>query len=323
MLKIEGLTVRFGGEDVPEAVSDVSLELKEREKIAIIGETGSGKSVLLMAILGMLPESTHIAGSAMLDMDRCGEKAVSEIGSGSLELIGLSQRELCRIRGTVISYVPQGSGNGMNPLLTVGYQVAEPLIVHDRMPKKKAIQRAVEALRFFDFGNEEKLIGQYPHQLSGGMRQRTMIAMGLAEGAPILFADEPTKGLDDERIRMVEDAFARLTNQAVLCVTHDLRFARVTADRIAVMYSSQIVEWTTRDQFFEDALHPYSKAMTAALPENGLHANMGFAPPREDENRISGCHFYDRCSLRSDKCRKNPPLIQLSDKRKVRCWRYE
>lgn len=307
MLELQNITVRFGGPGASPAVDDVSLTLGEREKVAIIGETGSGKSVLLLAVLQMLPSVAAVTGKALLE---------------GTDLLSLPQREMNRIRGARIAYVPQGSGNGMNPLLRVGYQVGEPLMIHQGLSPKAAIRKAVEVLRRFDFGEEEKLARQYPHTLSGGMRQRAMIAMGVAQGAPILFADEPTKGLDSRRIAMVAEAFHRLEEQAILCVTHDLRFAREIAQRVAVIYASQQVEQAGREEFFREPLHPYSQAMLAALPENGLRADLGFAPPREDKELAGACHYYRRCPWKCERCRVNPPLFDLGGGRKVRCWKY-
>ena len=305
MLDIEHLSVRFGG--ASEAVSDISLSVGEKEKVVLVGETGSGKSVLLLAILQMLPASASVSGRALLD---------------GTDLLTLSPKEMNRVRGERISYVPQGSGNGMNPLLPVGYQVGEPLMIHQNLSKKEALAWAVAALRRFDFGQEEKLARQYPHTLSGGMRQRAMIAMGVAQGAPLLFADEPTKGLDGHRIELVVDAFRRLEDQAILCVTHDLRFAQEVAQQMAVLYASQQVEWCSKEAFFREPLHPYSQAMLAALPENGLQAETGFAPPREDSQLAGACRYYRRCPWKRSRCRENPPFFPVGDGRKVRCWNY-
>lgn len=307
MLKVENLTVCFGEKGSPEAVTDVSFELKEKEKIAIIGETGSGKSVLLQAMLKMLPETATISGNVYLE---------------GKNILTLSEKEMNHIRGVRISYVPQGSGNGMNPLMKTGYQVGEPLMIHQKLSKKNAIGRAIKVLKRFDFKDTEKLARQYPHVLSGGMRQRAMIAMGVAEGAPLLFADEPTKGLDERRILMVTETFSRLKEQTILCVTHDLRFARAIAETISVMYASQQIEWCKKEDFFSNPLHPYSQALLAALPENGLQAGMGFAPPRESAELIEACHYYRRCPWKCEKCKKNPPLFEVENGRKVRCWKY-
>lgn len=307
MLKIENLSVRFGGKGVPDAVTDISLEVKKGEKVVLLGETGSGKSVLLLAVLRMLPEAAHISGRVLLN---------------ETDLMTLSEEKMNQVRGKEISYVPQGSGNGMNPLLRVGFQVGEPLMIHQGFSVHQAVEKAIVTMKRFDLKNEEKLAGEYPHMLSGGMRQRAMISMGVVENAPVLLADEPTKGLDSRRIDQVADAFLKLQEQAILCVTHDIRFAGRIAGKVAVLYASQQVEYASHDDFFRNPLHPYSQALLAALPENGLHADMGFAPPRENREEAGACHFYSRCPYRSGECRKTPPLFSVAGGRKVRCWKY-
>lgn len=304
MLTFSHITVRFGGEGTPNAIDDISLDVKEKEKVFLIGETGSGKSVLLMAVLGMLPKSATVLGEALLN---------------GKNILGLSEKELRSIRGTQIAYIPQGSGNGMNPLLKVGYQVGEPLLIHEHMKKKLAIARVIEQLKNFDLGKEETVVKSYPYMLSGGMKQRSLIAMGVMEKAPILFADEPTKGLDQERIQNVTDCFQKLIEQTIVCVTHDLRFAREAADTICVLYSSEAIEIAPKEAFFSQPLHPYSRAIIDALPENGLKVSEGFAPPRE--GFLGGCRYAKRCSHCTKQCEKRPPLIE-KEGRKVRCWLY-
>lgn len=307
MLELHNITVRFGREGTPNAIDDISLTANDHEKVFLIGETGSGKSVLLMAVLGMLPKSAHITGEALLN---------------GKNILGLSQRELRKIRGKEIAYIPQGSGDGMNPLFQVGYQVGEPLMIHQKMRKKNAIARAIEQLRRFDLGEEEALVRKYPHMLSGGMKQRSLIAMGVMEETPVLFADEPTKGLDPERIRTIIDCFAKLQDQTILCVTHDLRFAKAAAEKICVLYASEAIELSDRESFFDKPLHPYSQAILAALPENGLKVSQGFAPPRTDADTAKGCHYARRCPHCTEKCKnKKPPMLD-ADGRKVRCWLY-
>ena len=299
MLEIEGVSIRFG--DNPEAVSDTTFTVGDGDRLAVVGETGSGKSVLLLAALGLLPASARVTGSIRLN---------------GRELLGCREREFNRIRGKEIAYIPQGSGNGLNPLYTVGHQLCEAIRKYQPCTRKEAL---VQAAALLEYG--VALCRSYPFQLSGGMRQRVLIAMGIAAGADLVLADEPTKGLDRRRIALVEDAFQRLGERTLLCVTHDLRFAHAISSRVVVMYASQQIESGDSPSFFAEPLHPYSRAMLEALPENGLHANMGFAPPRQDVDAQSVCHFYGRCPWRSERCRKAPPLMTVG-KRKVRCWKY-
>ena len=304
MLEIEEVSIHFGNN--PEVVSDATFTVNDGDRLAVIGETGSGKSVLLLAVLGLLPASARITGSIRLN---------------GRELLGCRERELSQIRGKEIAYIPQGSGNGLNPLYTVGHQLCETIQKHRHCTRKEALLQAAALLESFGLEHGEDLCRSYPFQLSGGMRQRVLIAMGIAAGAELVLADEPTKGLDRRRITLVEDAFHRLGERTLLCVTHDLRFAKDISSRVIVMYASQQIESGDSRSFFEEPLHPYSRAMLEALPEHGLHANMGFAPPRQDQDARSDCHFYDRCPWRSERCRKAPPLLAVGE-RKVRCWKY-
>ncbi len=304
MLKIEKVSIRFG--DNPEAVSDTSIELLQGHKMVVIGETGSGKSVLLLAILKMLPRSAVVSGEILFD---------------GKDLLKCGSEEMTHIRGARISYIPQGSGNGMNPLYTVGHQLSESMMKHKKMKPKAALEKSAALLEQFGLADGRKLCRAYPFMLSGGMRQRALIAMGIAADAELVLADEPTKGLDRHRIEMVVDAFRNLDDRPILCVTHDLRFAKAIASKIVVMYASQQIECADSEAFFSRPLHPYAQAMLAALPENGLQANMGFAPPRRDEDAQKGCHFYDRCADKTERCRRAPPMVQYGD-RKVRCWKY-
>ena len=226
MLELCDLTVRFGKEGSANAVEEISLKIEDREKVFLIGETGSGKSVLLMAILGMLPDSAAITGRAVLD---------------GRDILNLPEKEMRKIRGTKIAYIPQGSGEGMNPLLRAGYQIGEPRVIHQKERMAQAIRAAAGQLE--RFGLKKEVLRQYPHTLSGGMKQRSLIVMGVMEQAPVLFADEPTKGLDPARILQIVDCFAKLKEQTLLCVTHDLRFAQAAAEKICVLYASQAVEY--------------------------------------------------------------------------------
>ncbi len=304
MLQINDVTVQFGSN--PEVVSGADMQIHNGEHLAIIGETGSGKSVLLQAILGILPKSARVSGSIKLD---------------GKELLNCSERELNRIRGRQIAYIPQGSGNGLNPLYTIGHQLRETIRKHCRCSKKDATALAVTLLESFGLENGAALCRNYPFQLSGGMRQRVLVAMGIAAGADLVLADEPTKGLDNRRIAQVADAFQQLGDRTLVCVTHDLRFAKTISSHVVVMYASQQIESSSSEAFFYEPLHPYSRTMLEALPENGLQTNMGFAPAREDSDAQSCCHFYGRCPYASQKCLKMPPMVSVGE-RKVRCWKY-
>lgn len=304
MLKIKNVSIKFAKGS--EVVSNVSMDISPKDKMVIIGETGSGKSVLLLSILRMLPSNTSVSGEIILE---------------NQNLLRANKKEIYEVRGKKIAYIPQGSGNGMNPLYTVGHQIRESLRKHRKISKREAMEKSVELLKNFGMENGREICSKYPFMLSGGMRQRALIAMGIANDADIILADEPTKGLDVERIKMVIDAFHKLEDKTILCVTHDLRFAKAIGSKITVMYASEQIECCTSEEFFSNPLHPYSKALIEALPENGLHASMGFAPPRSGGENKECCHFYHRCIYKTEKCLQSPPLIQYGH-RKVRCWKY-
>lgn len=210
----------------------------------------------------------------------------------------------------------------MNPLLKVGYQVAEPMIEFQAMTKQEAFEQAISWMERLKIKNARKTAQSYPHRLSGGMRQRALIAMGLATDAEIILADEPTKGLDNERIRGVIDIFHHMEHRTILCVSHDLRFANEIADRICVMHQAKQVEYCTKEEFFENPLHPYSKMLLAALPENGLHcAKHNFHQRMMEHHHHGGCPFYGWCPEHMERCLTPPPMVTIGE-RKVRCHRY-
>lgn len=304
MLDIEQLSVDFpvqGGSIRP--VDHVCLQVMDQKRHVIVGETGSGKSVLLATILGL-----------------GGGRVEGSICWNGRELVGLGAREFARLRGSEIAYIPQGNASGMNPLIRNGHQIGEPLIVHRGAKRREAFRQAVEAMRRLDFSRPEHWAKHYPHNLSGGMKQRALVAMGTIAGSRLLLADEPTKGLDDARRKEVEALFCGLKGTTLLCVSHDLRFTRRIADSVSVMYAGQLLETCRCEELFENPLHPYSRMLIASMPENGFHFPEGFAPSHHDYARL-GCRFADRCPDARARCGDPPPVVQFSE-RQVQCWRY-
>ena len=301
MISIRNLSVSFDGQAA--VVDNLSLDIEKDKITAVIGESGSGKSVTICALLGILPKEAQVQGSAML---------------GEIDLLALSEKEMNILRGKTIGYVPQGGGNSMHPLLTVGTQIAEPIAVHQKVKKRDALQIASDWLDKVGLKPAKKIAGAYPHTLSGGMKQRALIAMGMAGGAEILLVDEPTKGLDRERIEQIEELFKNLSGITILCVTHDLRFARNIADKICVMYGGEAVEFADTDSFFSEPKHPYSQMLLASLPENGMACPDNFTPPIEEK---SGCLFYHRCPSRIASCTDEIQTIAAGN-HQVRCCLY-
>ena len=304
MLEIKNLTICFG-EGAPAVAEDICLTVNSGDRICIIGETGSGKSVLLQATLRLLPSNAIIHGEVLLD---------------GKNLLTQPIEKLYAVRGHEIGYIPQSSGGSLNPLMTIGQQLNEAMHLNLSLSKKERKKRIIQMLRQYHLGDEERLYSRYPHQLSGGMRQRVLVIMGLCTNAPYVFADEPTKGIDFSRVQLIEESFRNLGNRALLCVTHDLQFAQNISQQITVLYAAQQVESGPTKEVLSVPLHPYTKALLMALPQNGAVATMGFAPPHQ-EFAYSGCRFYNRCSQRCEKCLTIPPMICVGE-RKVRCWLY-
>lgn len=301
MIEIKNLTIQFNRQ--PPVVEDMSLTVPEGGRTVILGESGSGKSVTLAAILGILPNDAAVRGSIKI---------------GGAEVLGLKERELRKIRGKVIGYIPQGSGNGMNPLMTVGEQVSEPLVEHRGLKKDEALQKAKAWMERLGLAPADKLAKAYPHTLSGGMRQRALMAMGAAGGARILLADEPTKGLDEKRIAEVEKFLRTLDDRTLLCVSHDIRFAGRIADTVCVMYGGKTIEVAAAKTFFKKPKHPYSKMLLEALPENGLNCPGGYAPSID---KRFACAFAHRCPQASGKCLEAPKMVR-AEQHYVRCHLY-
>ena len=301
MIEIKNLTIQFNRQ--PPVVEDMSLTVPEGGRTIILGESGSGKSVTLAAILGILPSDAAVRGSIKI---------------GGTEVLGLRERELRKIRGKVIGYIPQGSGNGMNPLMTVGEQVSEPLVEHSGLKKDEALQKAKAWMERLGLTPADKLARAYPHTLSGGMRQRALMAMGAVGGARILLADEPTKGLDEKRIAEVEKLLLSMDDRTLLCVSHDIRFASRIADTVCVMYGGKTGEVAPAKAFFKKPKHPYSKMLLEALPENGLNCPSGYAPSID---KRFACAFANRCPQASGKCFETPEMVRV-EQHNVRCHLY-
>ncbi|MCL6635650.1 MAG: ABC transporter ATP-binding protein [Peptococcaceae bacterium] len=306
MFIVNNLTVEFPAPaGVIRAVDGVGLEIQNGEKMALVGETGSGKSVLLLALLRLLPAGARVFGEVWYD---------------GRDLLSCSPEEIRRIRGKEVAYVPQGAGGALNPVLNVGSQVAEPLVVHLGLNKKEAFRKAVSLLDRLGIPDAGQRAREYPHQYSGGMKQRALVAMGVAADARVLLADEPTKGVDWQRREEILHLFLSLQEKTILAVTHDLWFAERFARRVAVMYAAQLVEVALREDFFDRPLHPYGQALLAAMPARGLVSLPGYAPGHAGYGEPE-CRFAKRCPRAFGDCQKEPPVFER-DGRLVRCWLY-
>ncbi len=314
LLTIEGLRTTFqtyAGE--VQAVRGVDLTVYEGEVLAVVGESGSGKSVTMMSALRLLPRNARITGKAIFD---------------GVDLLGLSDREMRRIRGREIGMVFQDPMTGLNPTLTIGQQLTEGLKLHLQMSPADANERAVELLRMVGVPEPERRLKQYPHEFSGGMRQRVMIAIALACNPRLIIADEPTTALDVTIQAQILELMRRLQREhstSVIMITHNLGVVAGMADRVAVMYGGQVVEVGPVDQIFHDPRHPYTWALLRSVPRMDMPRQKLLAIPGSPPNLLnppSGCAFHPRCPYAMRVCAEETPALEAlgAEGRTVRCW---
>ncbi|MDD2360847.1 MAG: ABC transporter ATP-binding protein [Syntrophaceticus schinkii] len=306
LLSIRNLkTIFYTEEGQVKASDDINLDLAEGKTIGLIGETGCGKSVLGLSILRLLPRNASIKGNIFYKKQ---------------DLLQLTDEQMRQLRGKEIALIPQSPSTSLNPVLKIGFQITEALQLHQKLAQKKAQKVAVDMLRFLNLPDPEKKVLEYPHQLSGGMKQRVLAAIGMAGKPSLLIADEPTKGLDAVlRVQVVEvlRQLTQKTGAAMLLITHDLKVAASLCDEIAVMYAGEIVEHGQTPQVLTDPSHPYTRALLASLPNNGLHPIPGYSPSLI--NLPFGCKFYLRCKQAQDICSKKRPPLEKTNGRYVRC----
>ena len=298
------------------AVNGVSYSVDAGKVLGVVGESGSGKSVSAMSVLRLLDNNGFIESG--------------EIYFDGKELTKLSLNEMYKIRGNAISVIFQEPMTSLNPVFTVSKQISEPLMIHQKMSKKEAAQKAIELLADVKIPNPEVVAAQYPHQLSGGMRQRVMIAMALACKPKLLIADEPTTALDvtiQAQILKLMNELKEKNGTAVLFITHDLGVINQMADDVAVMYCGQVVELAPAHTIFHDNVfsHPYTEGLMASIPRLDTPANTrleaipGAVPHPLDLPK--GCKFAPRCKYATDRCRaEEPELVPVSDKQQIRCF---
>ncbi len=297
------------------AVDGVTLYVPKGKTLGVVGESGCGKSVMALSILRLLEEPGKIVGG--------------EICFNNENLLQKSEKEMRDIRGNNISMIFQEPMTSLNPVYTIGEQISESYRVHQNMGKREAYQESLEMLKLVGIPSPEKRLRQYPYELSGGMRQRVMIAMALACRPDLLIADEPTTALDvtiqAQILELIKELQAKL-NMSVIIITHDLGIIAETCDRVAVMYCGNIVEQSDAEALFNRPRHPYTAGLFNSLPRHDqekeeLEAILGYVPsPRE---MPQGCRFSPRCSYAEDICRQqNPDLKTLENDSAVRCWIY-
>ncbi|MBT7071261.1 MAG: ABC transporter ATP-binding protein [Anaerolineae bacterium] len=315
LLRVENLQTHFRTEEgLVHAVNGISYALEKGEILGIVGESGSGKSVSVLSLMGLIPQPPGvISGQAFFE---------------GKDLMQLPPEELRKIRGNKISMIFQDPMTSLNPVLTIGEQIYETLEEHTDMNEAEARERIIELLALVGIPMPEERVGQYPHQFSGGMRQRAMIAMGLACDPQLLIADEPTTALDVTIQAQIVDLVKGLQDEigmAVIWITHDLGVVAGLVNRVAVMYAGHIVETAPVKILYKNPRHPYTIGLLGSLPrlDEDTHQELvsikGMPPDLIDYP--SGCPFTARCTYVIDKCwQENPKLSSLSEEHAIACW---
>ena len=320
LLQIKGLKTHFFTDDgVSPAVDGVDYEVRKGETLGVVGESGCGKSVTALSIMRLIPDPPGkiIAGDILFE---------------NQSLLSLSNEEMRRIRGNKISMIFQEPMTSLNPVYTIGNQISEALRLHQGLTKKDAHDRSIEMLQLVGIPLPERRVNEHPHQLSGGMRQRAMIAMALSCNPSLLIADEPTTALDVTIQAQILDLMVSLKadlDTAIILITHDLGVVAESAARVVVMYAGKVVEEADVYNIFEDPLHPYTEGLLESIPRID-HSTQKKARLTEIQGVVpipsqlpAGCHFHPRCPKVMDVCRhENPVLKEEKADHRVRCWLY-
>ena len=316
LLEVKGLKTYFkDSRGLVPAVDGVDFILHKGETLGIVGESGCGKSMTAMSILHLLPPK-------------------GEIVDGSIQFKGqdithLPPKEMARLRGKEIAMIFQEPMTSLNPVYTVGWQISEMILRHESMTKKQAKEKAIGMLRLVNIPAPEKRVDEYPHELSGGMRQRVMIAMALSCNPELLIADEPTTALDVTIQAQILDLMRNLKkslNTSIIMITHDLGVVAEMSDYVLVMYAGMVMEYSDVATLFQQPLHPYTQGLMKALPrlddpQDKLYVIKGAVPSLY--HLPAGCRFWPRCPYATERCKQEMPGLYQSGERKVRCFRYE
>jgi oligopeptide/dipeptide ABC transporter ATP-binding protein len=318
-------TYFFTDNGIVKAVNGVNLTVGEGETLAIVGESGSGKSVTALTVMRLLARTpARVTGGSILFRDR---------GGGVLNLLALPEAEMQRIRGRLIAMIFQDPMSSLNPVFTVGDQIAEPLRIHKGLDRRAARKEAIDLLQQVGISDPDSRVDCYPHQLSGGMRQRVMIALALACDPRLLIADEPTTALDvtiQAQIIALLKQLQRERGMAMIFITHDLKLVSEVADRVAVMYASQVVEEGAVADVLSHPRHPYTKALMDCIPRRdyalpgrqSLRPIPGSLPDPLDPP--AGCRFHARCGYAEARCTAHEPELEpVAPRHEVRCHRWK
>ncbi len=316
LLEVRGLETRFFTQDgVVHAVNGISYSMDEGETLAIVGESGSGKSVSVLSILRLIPQPP-------------GKITGGEVLFEGKDLLKMSNSEIRKVRGNRIAMVFQDPMTSLNPVLTIGFQVMEALELHLGMNKHQARERAAELLQMVGIPDAASRLDDYPHQFSGGMRQRVMIAMGLACNPKLLIADEPTTALDVTIQAQIVELVKQLQKEigmAVIWITHDLGVVAGLADRVIVMYAGNIVEEAPVKELYDNPRHPYTLGLLDSVPRMDRPRKKKLTPieglPPDLLEMPAGCPFAPRCKYRTDRClEERPTLRTVAPNHRIACW---
>ncbi len=314
LLDVRRLTVNFFSEaGTVTPVDDVSFQLAKGETLALVGESGCGKSLTALSILQLLPRAASIGPGSTIELD-------------GQDLVSLDEAALRAVRGARIAMIFQDPMTSLDPVYTAGSQITEAIRAHRDVGKRQARERALQLLEEVGIPDPLSRFDQYPHELSGGMRQRVMIAIALSCEPQVLIADEPTTALDvtvQAQILEILDRLRRSHDMAVLLITHDLGIVAGRADRVAVMYAGRIVETAPTDRLFQHPAHPYTQALLASVPRltgplQRLSPIQGTVP--NPDAWPAGCRFHPRCPYAFDRCQQQPPVRAVADGHETACW---
>ncbi len=314
ILEIKNLSLAFHSENKDyKALHEVNLSLEEGKMLAIVGESGCGKTITAMSILKLLPPNAKILSG--------------EIIYKGQNLLKLNENEMQRIRGREIALIPQDPMTSLNPLYTIGSQILEVIEIHQGLKGKEAENRAVEVLEQVKIPNAKERLKSYPHEFSGGMRQRVIIAMAIACRSKIIICDEPTTALDVTVQAQITELLKEIQKEnktSFIFISHDFGLVYETADTAAVMYNGHVVESSSADEIFKNPLHPYTQALIKALPDfNTLKLEAIEGQPPNIKDYFKGCSFEPRCSKKIEICKQEfPPGFNINNS-KCACWLYK
>jgi oligopeptide transport system ATP-binding protein len=305
----------FTDHGIVKAVNGISYDLHEGETLGIVGESGCGKSISAFSILGLIPNPP-------------GKIVNGEILFEGTDLLQLSEKEMCSVRGNQIAMIFQEPMTSLNPVLTIGHQVMEPMELHQRIGKTQAIQECIRLLKNVQLSEPEARMNSFPHQLSGGMCQRVMMAMGMSCNPKLIIADEPTTALDVTIQAQLLELMKNLTRDnhtALILITHNLGIVARYADRVLVMYAGRIVEKATAKELYSSPRHPYTMGLLASVPRLDQDIQTTLSPiegqPPDLMNLPNGCAFHPRCKYRIPRCfTESPELEIISDNHEKACW---